>query len=301
MVVAPVRDQFGKVVGVIQAINKTPPASGWEHRLRNIDGGGTPVPGPSHDASAAYDEKDATPGGVPDDDTRAIAESLSAAQDLHWSAAEALSVSLQVLLMGAGPSPGSEASGVTVPEAPTRRPFFAQTPRVPTLPAAGLLSPKGSHGLARSSRNNRRSGSSHTSTHTAAGPALPSYTEEYSSPFAGLLSPRNAAFPSNEQTQRDQTAGAGAVHSGAAPLSKSSAWATAAAVMTEDLQSRQFVPFSSVDVATIESLAMSVGGCLHRAHMFEAVLRSQRKAEALLEIVRATASEQGNFFSLARE
>lgn len=254
------------------------------------------MPGSSHDVAAANDDNGAPPGGVQDDDSRAIADLISAAQDLHWSAAEALSVSLQVLFMGAGSSPNSEASVAAVPEVPTRRPFFAQTPRVPTLPAAGLLSPKGSHGLSRGSRNMRRSGSSHTSTHAAAGTALPSHTEEYSSPFSGLLSPRNAAFPSNEQT-----AGACAMHSGAAPLSKSWAWATAAAAMTEDLQSRQFVPFSSMDVATIESLAMSVGGCLHRAHMFEAVLRSQRKAEALLEIVRATASEQGNFFSLARE
>jgi len=43
---------------------------------------------------------------------------------------------------------------------------------------------------------------------------------------------------------------------------------------------------------------MSSGQRCLPAHMFEAVLRSQRKAEALLEIVRATASEQ-NSSSLA--
>lgn len=346
MVVAPVKDQAGNVVGVIQAINKAAPAVGWEHRPRVVGAGGTVVSARSgrsghssipDDVSVrgpgVFDSTDA-PAGTYESDATSPAERSSTSPDLHWAAAEALSVSLQVLL-SAPRTPQSVSSAE--PSAPSRH--FAYTPKAsapattghrqhvslrPSSGTSGVAAKQGvAAGVATSptvsvqrGRSFRHSAGTLLSPSSSKAPRHPDF-------FAGLVSPtaaaaaRDRAFaaagepppvalsvvaeanPVLVRPQPQPSGDGGPADPSVVSFSKG--WAAAAAALTEDLQSRQFVPFSVGDVATIESLAMSVGGCLHRAHMFEAVLRSQRKAEALLEIVRATASEQNSFFALARE
>lgn len=334
MVVAPVKDQAGNVVGVIQAINKAAPAVGWEHRPRVVGGGGTVVSarsGRSGHSSLAddvsvrgpMDVAADLPSGAHDVDALSPADRSSTSPDLHWAAAEALSVSLQVLL-SAPRTPQSVSSAE--PSAQSRQ--FAYTPKASPAAAGPRLHftqkpPSGlpaRHGVAAAAATSptvsaHRGRSFRHSAGTLLSPTS-SKAPLHPDSFSGLVSPSVAAAARDKAfaaASEPSTAGAdsGSQHSQSAPVgsgpadptvvSFSKGWAAAAAALTEDLQSRQFVPFSGGDVATIESLAMSVGGCLHRAHMFEAVLRSQRKAEALLEIVRATASEQSSFFALARE
>mgnify|MGYP002385948493 CR=1 FL=1 len=72
---------------------------------------------------------------------------------------------------------------------------------------------------------------------------------------------------------------------------------TAAAVNAA--QAIHAAPFLDADMAVVESLVVSAGVCYHKAMMFADILRAQRKAEALLEVVKATTSER-HFFPLVR-
>jgi hypothetical protein len=118
------------------------------------------------------------------------------------------------------------------------------------------------------------------------------YGYGYGNPYAssgGLWSPSEAA-----STSAASVAGGGHRRLGSVPSVRSMSLAQAAQLQLTSQVSR---PFTDAEVSLVESLAVSAGVCLNKALLFSHVLRAQRKAEALLDIVKATASER-SFFGL---
>jgi GAF domain-containing protein len=285
MIVVPIRDQNGVIVAVLQVINKA-----ITHSLRR------------RTASVL--------GLSPKNNKPATTEEAARVADVAWAAAEALSHSLEILM-----GPVSDAK--KEPEAPVASSIATKTALAMVSTASLTNSPE-----MRSHRNSLPlpapvipTSPSEARVRFFRGAARKSGSTRHIGRVGGLLDSPTAPSGSAPTRHPDMPGRAVSESVAAAPTrvgsmgprdfgplspretERASQLATAAIAVAQQSHSQ---PFTAADIAVAESLAVSAGVCFHKAMMFADILRAQRKAEALLEIVKATTSEKNFFLMLQR-